>query len=293
MNILVVANPISGGREGSRRVRSLVETLETRGHAVVLRWTRSAGDAARLAREADTGLDRLVVAGGDGTLNEVMNGLRDPGKLVLAQLPLGTANLLGKEFGLPRAAPELSTLIEQGPVRRLDLGSVGKRRFLAVASCGFDAMVTEAIGRARTGRLGYRGWIAPILRTLRHYRPPALRVRVDEQPELRGGLFIASNVKTFGGLFSLPDQASPESGVLQVCVFEGGRITDLTRYAVSGLLGRVARLGDVVFTTGRRITIDSDEPVPLEVDGDSCGTTPAVIELSPAIVPFVTGPAAP
>jgi diacylglycerol kinase family enzyme len=289
MNILVVANPISGGREGSRRVRSLVETLETRGHAVVLRWTRSAGDAARLAREADTGLDarlareadtgldRLVVAGGDGTLNEVMNGLRDPGKLVLAQLPLGTANLLGKEFGLPRAAPELSTL----------------RRFLAVASCGFDAMVTEAIGRARTGRLGYRGWIAPILRTLRHYRPPALRVRVDEQPELRGGLFIASNVKTFGGLFSLPDQASPESGVLQVCVFEGGRITDLTRYAVSGLLGRVARLGDVVFTTGRRITIDSDEPVPLEVDGDSCGTTPAVIELSPGIVPFVTGPAAP
>jgi diacylglycerol kinase (ATP) len=292
MHVLVVANPISGGREGSRRVHELARVLEARGHAVDLRWTRGPGDAHAIARSADVAVERLVVAGGDGTLNEVLNGVHDPSEVPLAQLPLGTANLLGKQFGLSRDPDETASRIERGAVRRLDMGRLGERRFLAVASCGADAMVTERIGRSRSGQLGYRGYLLPIGRMLWHYQTPRLSVSIDdEEAPLSGGLVIAAKVRIFGGLFRLADDAAPESGVFHVCVFGGGRVPDLLRYALAGLLGQVARLGDVVFTRGRRIRIDSELPVPVEVDGDACGTTPAQLDLVPAHVPFVVGPA--
>ncbi len=286
MRILLIANPISGRRRGPARVRELAETLVRRGHAVELHFTRGPGDAASRAREADPGLERLVVAGGDGTLNEVLNGLADPAKIPLAQLPLGTANLLGHEFGLPRAPGACADLVERGPLRRLDLGLLGERRFLAVASCGFDAMVTRALQR-RSGALGYRGYLAPIWRTLRAYRPPVLHVALDGAAALSGALVVASNVRNYGGLFTVTERAAPDSGVLDVCVFASATVPDLFRYALAGLRGGISRLAGVTCATAQRIEIESSEPVPIEVDGDACGTTPARIEVVPRCVPFV------
>ena len=286
VEVLLVANPISGRRRGPARVRELAETLVRRGHAVELRFTRGRGDATACAREADPGLERLVVAGGDGTLNEVLNGLADPAKIPLAQLPLGTANLLGHEFDLPRAPEACADLVERGRIRRLDLGLLGERRFLAVASCGFDAMVTAALER-RSGALGYRGYLAPIWRTLRTYRPPELRVTLDGGAPIPGALVVASNVRNYGGLFTVAEHAAPDSGVLDVCIFASATIPDLVRYALAGLRARISRLRGVTCATARRIEIESAEPVPIEVDGDACGTTPARIEVVPRCVPFV------
>jgi YegS/Rv2252/BmrU family lipid kinase len=287
LRILVVANPISGRRHGPVKVRELAEILVRRGHAVELHFTRGPGDAGARAREADPGLDRLVVAGGDGTLNEALNGLADPAKIPLAQLPIGTANLLGREFDLPRTPEACADLVERGRIRRLDLGLLGERRFLALASCGFDAMVTAALAR-RSGALGYRGYLAPIWRTLRSYRPPALRVALDGAAPIPGALVVASHVRSYGGLFSVTDRASPDSGVLDVCIFAGGSIPDLLRYAAAGLRrGMVSRLRGVTYASAAHVEIEADEPVAVEVDGDACGTTPAVIDVSPRCVPFV------
>jgi YegS/Rv2252/BmrU family lipid kinase len=286
VKILLIANPISGRRHGPARVRELAERLVRRGHAVELHFTRSPGDARARAREADPALERLVVAGGDGTLNEVLNGLDDPAKIPLAQLPLGTANLLGHEFDLPRSPETCADLVERGRIRRLDLGLLGERRFLAVASCGFDAMVTAALER-RSGALGYRGYLGPIWRTLRSYRPPALRVSLDGAPAIPGALVVASNVRNYGGLFCVTQHAAPDSGVLHVCVFARATIPDLARYAVAGLRGGMSHLSGVTSVPARRVEIQADAPVPVEVDGDACGTTPATIEVTPRCVPFV------
>ena len=286
MRILLVANPISGRRRGPAKVRELAELPVRRGHAVELHFTAGRGDARARAREADPALERLVVAGGDGTLNEVLNGLADPTKIPLAQLPLGTANLLGHEFDLPRAPEACADLVERGGIRRLDMGILGERRFLAVASCGFDAMVTAALER-RSGALGYRGYLGPIWRTLRTYHPPALRVALDGAPALPGALVVASHVRNYGGLFTVTERAAPDSGVLDVCVFASATVPDLARYAVAGLRGAISRLRGVTCATARRIEIEADEPVPIEVDGDACGTTPARIEVVPRCVPFV------
>jgi YegS/Rv2252/BmrU family lipid kinase len=268
-------------------VAGLERALAARGHAVELHWTTGPGDAARRARGAEAGLDRLVVAGGDGTLNEVLNGLPDPSRLPLSLLPLGTANLLARELGLPRRPRALAEIVDSGRVRRLDLGRIGSRLFLALVSCGFDAMVVHAIQRGRRGRLGYRGYLAPILRTLRDYRPPALEVTLDGSETVAASLAVVSHVRNYGGLFSVTDRARPDSGVFDVCLFPHAARRDLVRYALAGLARRMTALADVVYRRARHVRLAASEPVPIEVDGDAWGTTPAEIELEPARVPFV------
>jgi YegS/Rv2252/BmrU family lipid kinase len=279
LKTVVIANPISGGRQGGRRVQRLVDALVERRVGVDLHWTTGPGDAGERARSLEAGVDRLVIAGGDGTLNDVLNGLVDPARLPVALLPTGTANLIARDLKLPG-----------GRIRPLDMGLAGGHRFLAVVSCGFDAMVVQAIERTRSGSLGFRGYIAPILRTLIDYEPPALRVSIDGKRPRRVALALVSNVRNYAGLFSAADRAQPDSGVLDVCLFPDASVPRLVKYLAAGLVGRVSSLPEVVYRTARRIEIESEgDEVPVQVDGDTRGTTPVAIELAtlrfPVLVP--------
>ena len=294
MKTVVIANPISGGRQGSRRVQSLVDALAERRVSVDLHWTTGPGDAAAHARALEAGVDRLVIAGGDGTLNEVLNGLRDPTRLPVALLPTGTANLLARDLKLPRRPDRVAELVVEGRVRPLDMGLVEKQRFLAIVSCGFDAMVVQAIQRTRSGSLGYRGYLAPILRTVLDYEPPVLSVSLDGKRPRRVALAIVSNVRNYAGLFSAADRAQPDSGVLDVLLFPKASVPRLLRYAAAGFVGRVSRLPEVIYRTARRIEIEPGDPgngasveVPIQVDGDARGTTPVRIELAPVRFPLL------
>ncbi len=263
---------------------------KARGHAVECFSTRNpqeAGERVR-QRESEGDLDRIVVAGGDGTVNDVLNGLEDPSRVPLAHLAFGTANMLARELRIPRDPGALAALVERGACRRLDLGRAGSRRFLLVASSGFDAMVTRAVSRARRGTLGYPGYARPILHALRHYRAPQLRVSVDGAEPLSGALAVVSNIRNYGGIFSVADRARPDSGVLDVCVFSGERVGDLLRYAFAAGTRRVSRLPDVTYRTGRRIVIEAREPTAVQIDGDYRGTTPLTIEVEPSVVPILT-----
>ena len=157
----------------------LLQGLRRRGYLVETFLTNSPGDAGRRARDIEADVDVLVVVGGDGTLNEILNGLPDPSRTPLAHLPTGTASVLGRELGLPKRAEDLIQILEGGHLRRLDMGLLGEGRFLTVASVGLDAMVTDEVRRQRGGTLGYFGYLLPILRALQHYHPPELKVSVD------------------------------------------------------------------------------------------------------------------
>jgi YegS/Rv2252/BmrU family lipid kinase len=268
----------------------LVRLLEGRGHAVECFSTRSpeeAGEGVR-KRESQGYLDCIVVAGGDGTVNDVVNGLENPSRTPLAHLAYGTANMLARELRIPRDPEALASLVERGASRRIDLGRAGSRRFLLVASSGFDAMVTRAISRTRRGTLGYPGYARPILGALRSYRAPRLRVQVDGAEPLVGALAIVSNIRNYGGIFSVADRACPDSGVLDVCVFSGERALDLARYAFAAARRRVSKLPDVAYRTGRCIVIEARDPTAVQIDGDYRGTTPLTIEVDAAVVPILT-----
>jgi YegS/Rv2252/BmrU family lipid kinase len=287
LKILLVGNPISGGGRARRLAGRLARSLERRGHAVEMHLTGAAGEARRRAERIEKQLDRLVVVGGDGTLNEVLNGLEDPTAVPLCQLATGTANILAHDLKLPRRPEALAALLERGVERRLDLGLIEKHRFLMLVSAGFDAMVTEEIRRTRSGKLGYARYLAPIARVLRSYRPPAVRVRVDRRAPVSGELVVVSNTRNYGGLFTLADRARCDSGELDVCVLARAAIPDLLRTAARGLAGGISRQRGVIYLTGREISIEGDERVPVQVDGDYFGRTPAQIRLEPSRVRFI------
>lgn len=290
MKVLVIGNPVAGRGAAGRRVGELVRELERRGHEVEWLLTGQAGEARRGAREAEGRVDCMVVAGGDGTLHEVVNGLADPARTPLGQLPLGTANLLAHELDLPRDPRALADLVERGETRRVDLGTLGAERFLLLVSSGFDAMVAERVRRARNGRLGYRGYVLPLLRALASYREPRLRVRLDGCEVLEGALVVASNIRNYGGLFRVADRARCDSGHLDVCVFESASRLELPLYLAAAALGRVSGLRSVAYRTARRVEIESETPVAVEVDGDAFGTTPVELALAGPRVPILAPP---
>jgi YegS/Rv2252/BmrU family lipid kinase len=287
VNILVICNPISGGGRAARLSRRLRELLERRGHDVDLFLTSAAGDARRRASQATPDVDRIVSVGGDGTLNEVLNGLEDPSRTPLTQLATGTANLLAHDLNLPYDAEGVGRLLERGTIRRLDLGLVGDRRFLMVVSSGFDAMVTLEAQGNRTGPMNYARWLPSIVKVLREYEPPRFTVRVDDRDPIEGQLVIVSNVRNYGGLFTVADRAVCDSGLLDVCVLTRAALPGLMRALVSGLTGGLSRTAGVVYVQGTRIGITSNTPVPVELDGDPFGTTPIQISLRPRHVPIV------
>ncbi len=283
----MVGNPVAGRGGAPRKAERFARELERRGHHVDWLLTRRVGEARRRAGELEGRVDCIVVAAGDGTLNEVVNGLSDPSRTPLGHLPLGTANLLAHELGLPHRPEALAELVESGATRRIDLGRIGRSRFLLLASSGFDALVTQRVRRARAKGLGYRGYLLPILRTLASYREPHLRVRIDGREELEGSLVVASNLRNYGGLFSVTDRARCDSGHLDVCVFRSASRLEIPGYVAAAALGRISRLRSVAYREARRVEIEGERPVPVQVDGDYWGTTPVALEIEPRVVPIL------
>jgi len=287
VKVLIICNPISGGGRAARLAGKLRELLEGSGHGVDLFLTSAAGEARRRASQAGSDVDRIVSVGGDGTLNEVLNGLEDPSRIPLTQLATGTANLLAHDLNLPYHAEGVHRLLEHGTIRRLDLGLVGERRFLMVVSSGFDAMVTLEAQGNRSGTMNYARWLPSIIKVLRDYKPPCFTVNVDDREPIEGQLVIVSNVRNYGGLFTVTDRAVCDSGYLDVCVLTRAALPGLVRALVGGLTGGLSRSQGVVYVQGTRIGVTSDRPVPAELDGDPFGTTPIDITLQPRQVPIV------
>jgi YegS/Rv2252/BmrU family lipid kinase len=288
--ILLIANPVAGGGRAKRLAADLVQRLCQRGYLVETFVTNSAGDAARRAGHIEADVDVLVVIGGDGTLNEILNGLPDPSQRPIAHLPTGTANVLGRELGLRRRAEDLIQILESGHLRRLDMGLLDERRFLLMATAGFDAMVAKEVRRRRGETLGYVGYLMPILRALQRYQPPELKVTVDGGEQILGAFVVVSNTRNYGGIFSFADQARCDSGHLDVCVFPRGTLPALIWYYFAAFCGWVSQRTDVRYLTGSRIRIESIEAVAVQMDGDPVGATPVDIQLVPAAVPVLVPP---
>jgi YegS/Rv2252/BmrU family lipid kinase len=232
-------------------------------------------------------VERIVVAGGDGTINEVLNGLDDPLRTPLVHLATGTANQVHRDLGLPWSISGMVDVVERGKVLRVDMGLVGERRFLTLLTAGFDAKVTEQLGKRRPKRLGYTGYFMPIMRALREYRPIGLRVTVDGCAAVTGQLAMVLKVRHYGGFFIFSDRAQLDSGCFEVVVLPHGSVPGLFKYAMSAVLGRMKHCRDVLCLKGGRVHIESDEPVPVQVDGDYFGTTPVDAVIVPASVSMV------
>jgi len=282
--ILVIFNPAAGrGRSGAKRLSRVVAELELRGCTVTVLSTRAPGDAERLAREADPAFDLIVAAGGDGTVNEVANGIFAASR-PLAVLPLGTGNVLANEIGLPRDPRLLAGLIADGTPMPIWPGRAGDRLFLAMTGVGFDAAVLGALDPRLTRRLGKLGYIWAILLCLCRYRRDEFVVGA-EGGAYRAASAIVTTGRLYAGRFVIAPDARLDVPLLHIVLFQrAGRLAVL-RYLGAMLLGRLHRLADVSILTARRASVAAGKPAAagssmVETDGEIRGRLPLAIEIA-------------
>ncbi|MHC4779838.1 MAG: diacylglycerol/lipid kinase family protein, partial [Planctomycetota bacterium] len=285
----ILANPVSGFGRAVSLAKETGRVLEDRGAQVEILFTEKQGDGAVKAKGCSGRCEAVVGVGGDGTLNEVANGLRDSGT-PLALLPTGTANVLAKEFGLSPAPEDVASTVLGGTTVDMDAGRWRDRLFLCVAGVGFDAAVAASYAGRRKGTGSYKNYVIPVLSTLARYDFPKVVVEPDTGPPLvSAGWALVTNTKSFGGPFWFCDHADPLDGELDAVVIGRGGMTGVSRYMMLAMLRRFSSARDTHSAKGRSFNVypDSGE-LPVQLDGDLAGICsrkePARFEVVPSAV---------
>jgi YegS/Rv2252/BmrU family lipid kinase len=282
----VIFNPTARG-EKARRFRRHLDEI---GQHSSLKLTSGPGDAKRLAAEAiEEGIELVVAAGGDGTVNEVLNGLAAAregfSRACLGVLPLGTVNVFARELGLPLSLGKAWNAILTGKTTTIDLphavfhnGAGEQRRWFAqLAGAGLDARAIELVSYELKKKVGPLAYVWAGLQALRE-KPPLIRVSNARQTE-QGSLVLIGNGRLYGGSYQLFPQADLKDGLLDVCVFPRASFATVARCGPSLLLR--GRLPDSLVRRMQapEVLLESDQSVAFEVDGEWIGHLPARIRL--------------
>ena len=289
---VLLYNPRSGTHNVEAHLPSAIDVLRDGGWQVEVQPTRQVGDIGRLAGEARTGgYDVVLVAGGDGSLNEAANALAGS-EVILGTLPAGTANVWARQIGLPIPAPlyltqlaDAARLQREGIVRPIDLGCANGRFFLLWSSTGLGAYITSHVEPRPpwVKRWGMAGYGLRALRYALEYRGTPMTITIDDQLPVqeRVLMVLISNVQLYAGLVRLAPQARLDDGWLDVCIFEGAHLAYAVRQFMSIMLRRAAYNPQLSTTRGRLVHIAAKHPTAVHVDAEPIGTTPIEVQVRP------------
>ena len=289
MHSLLIVNPAAGQGRPRETLELLKHTFDPVIGAVVV--TQRSGDAERAARTAqERGYDAVLVAGGDGTINEVVNGLMFPGAveaaLPLGLVPLGTQNVLAHELGLSSADLDATlAVLQAGRLRRIDVGLAGTRHFILMAGFGFDAQVVQEVLQPVKALLGPAAYALATVGALATYHSTTIRLRLDgEEVRSEAFLVVVANAASYAyRQIKLAPFAALDDGWLDICVFERARM-DRVGFAsqmMAVLARRHLRDPRVRYYRGKHLILESDPPIQGQVDGDRFGVTPLEISVIP------------
>lgn len=289
MRTRVIFNPAAKGD----KARLFRERLADIGHLAEVTATACAGDARRLAREAVTaGVQTVVAVGGDGTVNEVLNGIGDvPNgfeKTTLGVLPLGTINVFARELALPMDMEDAWQCIVRANTRRVDLpvaefgseaGAAPQRRyFMQLAGAGFDARAVELTDWSLKKKIGYLAYVYAGLKCMTS--PHSLiTVRGEGVDECTGELVLIGNGKLYGGDYAIFSRADLQDGLLEVLVFPKVNWITLAQCGPSLLATKSLPASVAKSFKTSKLTLTSSPAAPLQLDGELVGSIPATFSI--------------
>jgi YegS/Rv2252/BmrU family lipid kinase len=251
--------------------------------------TSAPGHAAELVRTlARRRPDVLAVCGGDGTVNEVANGISDP-PFPVAVLPAGTANVLARDVGMPLDPVEALKVALRGSVRRVDLcflQGTNSRRFLLMAGAGFDAYVVARTSAALKYRFGIAAFYQSTLQCLVTYGFPEFALIVEDL-SIRATTCVVANSRGYGGGLVLTPAADMTDGLLDIVAVQGRSRLNLALFALTALRGKPRVYPWVRYVRARSLKIDGPPEVMVQVDGEQIGTLPAEIHIVAHSFPLV------
>jgi len=285
-------NPASAGGSTGKQWPEIAHRAAARGLVGDALISEDAGHLAALARDAVRGGAELVVAvGGDGTVNEVVNGIAGARGIDLAVIPRGTGRDFVRTYGIPGGLDDALRVAASGTAREADVGLVtyrawngeeGRGYFANVASAGISGAIakrTNESSKVLGGRLSYY-WAT--VAVFARWQTGEMRLSVDE--EVRSGrmidVVVANGRYLGGGMMMCPD-AEPDDGIFDVLVIGDVTKRDLVFTLPKVYRGRHLPHPRLEPLRGRVVAIETEEPLPIELDGEQPGTTPVRFEIVP------------
>jgi diacylglycerol kinase (ATP) len=288
----VIVNPIAGSITSVDAVLSQLQRLKP----VKMRVTREPGDAEKFARDAIRNrCTYIVTAGGDGTLNEVVNGIARRAKNVyLGIVPLGTGNDFSRALGLPVAIEDNIDILRLKKTVAVDLVRVHARSvryFVNVSAGGFSGLVDDKLTaeiKRTWGPLAYVRSAAAALPKLHAYHT---QIILDDDERLSMDLYnvVIANGRFVAGGLPIAPNANLSDGLLDVVLIPKRPVPEMALLAAEILLGKHLSSNAIIFRRGKKIAVRSKPGMWFNVDGELVGNAPAVFQIIPRALNFVVG----
>lgn len=272
---VVILNPAARGTRASA-LRARVESLA---RGAILCTTSRAGEAEALARHAAAeGFEKIVAAGGDGTINEIVNGIAGQ-NVTLGLIPVGTMNVFATELGLP--ANDLRRcweIIQENRTRPIDLPSANGKHFVQLAGVGLDAQAVKETSRAFKRNFGPLSYMISAAQ-IASRQPPRLRIESEDAATDEGSFVLVGNGRLYGGRFPFFKQAMLDDGLLDVIVFKRLNYVEIIRYLQNVIFTSQITAPEVEYFQTKRLRVTSNESVPVETDGELIGNCPVEFQI--------------
>lgn len=315
MQAELIYNPSGGQVVIRHELDNVVAFLRRCGWSVALQETSRPLEAIELARDAvNRGAGVVIAAGGDGTVNEVANGLVNT-DTALGVLPVGTTNSWALQMGIPALNPILpgtqaaklfagleeriarplpanyyrkvlldaARVLVEGQTVAVDVGELSGRYFLISAGIGLEAAIVESISLKEKRALGSWAYVLTAIESAYKYSSTDVRLKLDEKViDVSTPLIVVSNIQLYGGMAAIGPKACVNDGRLDVCILKGDGFFTFVQHAMNILSHRHLRDPKVEYYQCREIAVESLRPLPVHVDGEPFTTTPIAIRTVPA-----------
>lgn len=292
MKTCIILNPSAGGVRDLEAVRDRLDRI---GEARVVVTGEPGGEGDAAADALERGFQRVVAAGGDGTVHRVVNGLRGGlDEVVVGCVPLGTANDFARSLGLPLDTEEAIDVVLEGATRRIDLGEMGRagtgaadahgRLFVNVATGGFGGEIGEDLDpeiKRTWGPLAYLRTAVEHLRDLKRYR---VRLETEEGEVVEEDVFnvVVANGSRAGGNVPVAPRARMDDGLFDVVLVPAVPIPELPVVASRIAAGEHGEGDRVDYLRSQALTLEADPEMPFRLDGESAGSNPVAFRLRPS-----------
>lgn len=289
MKIKLIINPASGGKKAEKLIPAINEILRRSRLDFDIGITRNPGEATYLAREASKNNFQIIVAaGGDGTVNEVVNGIIGSNSL-LGVIPLGLGNDFAKGIGIPSKLKEACLVFSDGITRDIDVGRVNNRYFVNGLGIGFDAWVAWESQRIRKFLPSKWIYLFAAIKIMFKYQPIPVKIDFAKTSlEKRVLLIAVGNGKSCGGGFLLTPEAEFDDGLIDACIIDGIDRAKLIIHLPKALKGTHTRLPYVTAFKTNRLTINSPNLLLAHVDGEILQDYKFQIEILPKRLKVIT-----
>lgn len=310
MQAELIYNSYAGRTIVRRGVKAVAEYLRECGWEVSLHETSAPLEATALARQAaERGVDVVIAAGGDGTVNEVVNGVVHT-EAALGVIPVGTTNVWAIQMRIPALNPvgpgsgfarwvasmeermdqwlpfsyyrsvllDAARVLVDGQLRRVDVGRANERYFLLWSGVGLDAAVSLNVTPEDKKSLGPLAYVGTALDTVKEYRSVEVSLTIDGYTRrICTPLVVASNIQLYGGIFPLGARACVDDGKLDVCVFKGEGIFTMVHHALKVVSRQHLEDPEIEYHQSNKVIVESEQPLPVHVDDEPFTETPVTI----------------